>query len=79
MLFFLPGHLPPEIPELRPEKEHMRKAVIDLRYQPFDLGETEQNIERRLLAHFSFNLCPRNPKSRSVSECRTTGSTRVLK
>src|SRR5262245_44527502 len=63
MLFLLPRHLPPKIPQFGLSKKEMRKTIINLRDQPFDVGKTQQWIERRCGIHASLRFLLRNSSS----------------
>jgi len=49
MLLLIPGHLPPEVPELAMMEKEMGKTKIDLGDQALDLGKSLEGVLFRLL------------------------------
>src|SRR5262245_55626291 len=80
VLFLLLVHFPPEVSQLGLGKEEVRKTKVDFRNEPFDLGESNQPIERLLGAHASFKCSLRNSSSSMCfSESLIIESKRILK
>src|SRR4029453_13730508 len=80
MLLFLLGHFPPEVSQLRLGQKQVREPKVDLRNEPFDLGESNQRIERLLGTHACFKCSLRNPRiSMCFSESLIIESKRILK
>src|SRR5262245_28402005 len=80
VLFLLLGHFPPEVSQLRLGEEQVRETKVNFRNEPFDLGESNQRIERLLGTHVSFKCFLRNSSSSMCfSESLIIESKRILK
>src|SRR5262245_47066830 len=80
VLFLLRRHFPPEVSQFWLGQKQVRETKVNFRNEPFDLGESNQRIERLLAAHVSFKCFLRNSSSSMCfSESLIIESKRILK